>query len=226
MALNQELFRFMDKQHFYNQRENYQMGGMRKEYVLNLVPEGTETVLDIGCGNGELAEALRAKGCKVTGVDISEKAIEEAKKFLDEGFCFDIEKENWPDKLLTKKFDLIIVSEVIEHLFDPIVFMKKIKPLVKTGGRIIITTPNILFWKNRLKILFGKFQYEDKGIMDYGHIRFFTTDTIKSFFKKSGFRIVKENNFYPNLYKRGLNFVGRIFPGFFAYQFIFLLSNE
>jgi len=216
----------MDRQSFYNQRENYQMGGTRKEYVLSLVPEGTKTVLDIGCGNGELAEALRDKGCRVTGVDISEKAVEEAKKFLDDSFCFDIEKENWPEELLSKKFDLVIASEVVEHIFDPVIFMKKIKHLLKTDGKVIITTPNILFWKNRFKILFGKFQYENKGIMDYGHIRFFTASTIMAFFKKSGFRVVKEKNFYPNLYKRGLNFIGRIFPGFFAYQLIFLLSNE
>lgn len=214
----------MDRYNFYNQRKSYGMGGVRKEHILSLIPDSTGTALDIGCGNGELAEALRAKGHRVTGIDVSEKAIEEAKKFLDDSFCFDIEKEKWPEELMNKKFDLIIASEVVEHLFDPTSFLKKIKQLASPSGEVIITTPNILFWKNRLKTLFGKFQYENEGLMDHGHIRFFTIETIKSVFRKSGFNVVRERHFYPNLYKRGLNFLGKIFPGLFAYQMIFLLK--
>ncbi len=211
---------------FYNQRENYRMRGVRMEHILSLVPDTVSAVLDIGCGNGGLAEALRARGCRVTGVDVSGKAIDEARKFLSGSFCFDVEAEEWPEALMDKKFDLIIASEVIEHIFDPDIFLSKVNYLIAPGGKAIITTPNILFWKNRFKMLFGKFQYENKGLMDYGHIRFFTINTLRSALKKNGFAILRENHFYPNLHKRKLNFLGRIFPGFFSYQMIFLLAPD
>ena len=216
----------MDRQDFYNKRDNYRIGGLRKDYILSLVSNDVHTVLDVGCGNGELAESLKERCCRVTGVDVSQSAIVEAAEFLDDSFCFDIEKENWPEDLLNKKFDLIVASEVIEHIFDPLVFLKKIKSLSAPNGKIIITTPNVLFWKNRLKILFGDFKYQDKGIMDRGHIRFFTTDTFRDTLKKSGLSVVIEKNLYPNLYFRNLNWLGNLFPGLFAYQFVVLLSHE
>jgi hypothetical protein len=91
---------------------------------------------------------------------------------------------------------------------------------------MIITTPNFLFWKNRLKMLFGIFRYEEKGLLDFGHIRFFALDTARTAFQKAGLRISREAHLYPNLSFRGLNFLGRFFSGFFAYQMIFLLQNE
>jgi len=143
---------------------------------------------------------------------------------LDDFFCFDIEDLEWPAQLVSKRFDLIIVSEVIEHLFAPESFLKKIKTLLKSEGEIIITTPNFLFWKNRLKMLFGIFRYEEEGILDFGHIRFFTPDSARSLIRESGFEIKKEKFFFPNLYRRRLNFLGNLLPGLFAYQMFFLIK--
>lgn len=213
----------MSTEDYYNKRENYKMGGMRKSLILSLIPDNVGMALDIGCANGELAEVLQEKGWKVTGTDVSKVAVEESKKFLTDGHCFDIEKE-WPKELLDKKFDLVVASEILEHIFEPITFLKKVRPLVAPGGKVVITTSNVLFWKNRFKMLFGKFEYEKAGLMDYGHVRFFTAHTIKSALREGGFNIVKERNFYPNLYKRGLNFLGNVFPGLLAYNMVFLLE--
>lgn len=196
------------------------MNASRKKYVLNLVPSDAMEILDIGCGQGELAEALKKKGKKVCGVDISIEALNISSEYLDKQFCFNIEDAAWPEELLTKKFDCIIASEVIEHLFEPDLFFKKVKNILKPQGVLILTTPNFLFWKNRLRILFGKFEYEESGFYDKGHISFFTHKSLEKELKKAGFHFDKEMNFYPNLYRRGLNFLGDIFPGFFAYQLI------
>lgn len=216
----------MEISNFYNQRENYRIRGVRLGNIMSLVPEDASAVLDVGCGNGGLAGALKARGCLVTGIDISEKAINEAGVFLENGFCFDIGSEKWPEELMEKKFDLIIASEVIEHIFDPDSFLKKIGHLLAPDGKIIITTPNILFWKNRLKMFFGRFKYERSGLMDYGHIRFFTVDTLKEAFKNNCLAVIGENHFYPNLHGRKLDRIGGIFPGLFAFQMIFLLKPD
>ena len=217
----------MNVSNYYNSKHSvYKMNAGRRKHIIDLIPSQTKTVLDIGCGVGDFAAFLQKKEYKVWGVDISKDVLSQAEGSLESSFCFNVEDEQWPAELMLKKFDVVIASEIIEHLFHPDIFLKKLKPLLNTGGKIIITTPNFLFWKNRLKILFGKFEYASEGLLDFGHIRFFTVKTALKIFKKCGLKVEKEHHFYPNLYKRRLNFLGRMFPGFLAYQMIFLLSVE
>ena len=192
------------------------MSDGRMREILSLVPSAHGKALDVGCGAGGLGVELKRKGWNVVGVDITDNT----------DFCFDIENENWPDALVSQKFDLIIASEVIEHIFSPEQLLLQIRNILADGGNIIITTPNVLFWKNRFKMIFGIFRYEDTGIMDFGHIRFFTLQTARELFAKVGLRIVRESHVYPNLRHRGLDFFGRMFPGLFAYQLVFKLSKR
>lgn len=209
---------------YYDQKEGiYKLSGGREMIIRNLIPENAKTVLDIGCGSGYLARILTREGKIVSGVDISIVALDRAKPYLKNSFCFDVQRDDWPTELMEQNFDLVIASEVIEHIFQVSDFLEKVKLLVGRGGSLVITTPNFLFWKNRFKMLFGKFRYEEKGLLDFGHIRFFTLKTAREIFSKTGFIAQQEQHFYPNLYKRKLNFLGRIFPGFFAYQFGFKL---
>ena len=209
---------------YYNKKEGvYKLSGGREKILSGLILDNVKTVLDVGCGSGDLARILQAKGKVVSGADISQAALDVSKPYLHRSFCFDIQQDAWPIELMEQKFDLVVASEVIEHIFMPADFLEKTKSLVTSGGYLIITTPNFLFWKNRLKMLFGNFRYEQKGLLDFGHIRFFTLKTAREIFSKAGFTIQQEQHFYPNLYKRRLNFIGRIFPGLFAYQFGFRL---
>ncbi len=207
-------------QDYYNEKKSkYHLSGGREIILRKLIPAHAKTVLDIGCGSGELAKLLHEQGKQVWGADISLKALEDAKPYLAGSYCFDIQDKTWPTELMTQKFDVVVASEVIEHIFTPSKFLAQVKKILAPGGSIVITTPNILFWKNRLRILGGSFRYTEKGIMDFGHIRLFTIDTLRELFEKAGFEIDKEQHFYPNLYNRGLNFLGAMFPGVFAYQF-------
>lgn len=209
---------------YYDQKkDSYRLSGGRERILRKLIPDNAKKVLDVGCGSGGLAKILQAKGKTVFGADISSTALDQAKLHLNGSFCFDVQKDDWPEELMEKKFDLVIASEVIEHIFQPSDFLEKAKSLISKEGSLIITTPNLLFWKNRLKMLFGKFRYQEKGLLDFGHIRFFTIKTTRDMFSKAGFKIEQEEHFCPNLYKRKLNFIGKIFPGFFAYQFGFRL---
>ncbi len=216
----------MNRKEYYNNKKTYKVSGGREVSILGLIPKHPGRVLDLGCGRGDLAKELKSRGWEVVGADISGDSLLEASAFLTESFCFNFEDELWPQELMSQQFDLIIASEVIEHVFSPEQLLSKLKNLLEVDGKVIITTPNFLFWKNRLSILFGKFQYQDQGLLDFGHIRFYTIKTARELFRDVGLKIQKEKHFYPNLYKRKLNFLGRLFPGLFAYQMIFLLFKS
>ncbi len=218
----------MKTESFYNSRAGYgEINAFRMDKVLELAGLSRhKLVLDVGCGRGEFARELRKRDCGVVGIDISPVVIENSKKFLNKSFCFNLEQERWPVELTSMRFDLIMASEIIEHLFNPEDFFKKIRNLIKPGGEMIITTPNFLFWKNRLKMFFGKFEYEENSLLDFGHVRFFSKKSLERYFDITGFKIKETRHFYPNLYRRHLNFLGDILPGFFAFRFIYLISPK
>jgi len=146
-------------------------------------------------------------------------ALAIAEKKLDKVFNFNFEEnfDIWPENLKTEKYDLIILSEVLEHLFFPEKFLSNLKNLLKPRGEIVITVPNVLFWKNRLKIFFGNFNYTAQGIMDRGHIHFFTWNSLIYLTEVQGFSLIKVNNYAPT---RGTKILCRMFPGLFSFQFI------
>ncbi len=194
------------------------MGHTRLRRIISLAGsvEG-KSVLDVGCARGNLGRLLKSKGAScVTGTDISDNALLEAKKVLDETYSFDLEEE-WPADLKAKNFDLIVMAEVLEHVFDPVKVLKKARGLLKEGGFVIITTPNFMTWTNRIKFIFGDFRYQDQGMFDFGHIRWFTYSYLKGVLADSGFGIAKEK---PIIFPGKLTKLLKFWPGLFAFQFI------
>jgi 2-polyprenyl-3-methyl-5-hydroxy-6-metoxy-1,4-benzoquinol methylase len=152
-------FQNMENEIYYEKKE-YAINRFRKNAILSLLGSGGKNILDIGCADGQLGEIIKKeKGLIVFGVEISEAACRKASARLDRVFCFDVQLpfEKWPDEIKGIRFDKVIISEVLEHLFYPENLLEKIKNLLMPGAEIVITVPNVLFWKNRLKIFFGLF---------------------------------------------------------------------
>lgn len=122
-----------------------------KEELLNLSPR---VILDAGCGDGLLAELLKKRltGAKIYGVDISKKGLELAKKRGVVVKKFDL---NLGIPHTDKSFDLVIANQVIEHLLDPDFFLRECERVLCPEGHLILTTPNLAAWYNRLLFLFG-----------------------------------------------------------------------
>ncbi|MDD5589700.1 MAG: class I SAM-dependent methyltransferase [Candidatus Portnoybacteria bacterium] len=203
---------------FYEKKE-YKINRFRKKAILEMLGSAEE-ILDIGCAGGELGEIIKKeKGAAVFGIEISQDAAQRAGQKLDQVFRFDVSRsfEEWPAALKGLKFNGIVISEVLEHLFYPEDLLDKIKAIMAPGAELIITVPNFLFWKNRLKIFFGNFEYHSEGLLDRGHIHFFTWQSLERLIGDCGFRILKTRHHIPT---RGAKLFGRIFPGLFAYQFI------
>lgn len=201
--------------HYDDKSLHYGIAHTRLKKLMGLVGDiSGKRVLDVGCARGYVGNRIKSMGNFVAGIEISRLAAEEAKKVLDEVYVCDIEKNCLE---VSGKFDLAILPEILEHVFDPVEVLKNISSLLNDKGEIIITTPNILLWTNRAKILFGKFEYTDQGLMDFGHIRFFTYRYLNKTLKESGFRVIKENHI---IFPGKLTKILKKWPSIFATQFI------
>jgi 2-polyprenyl-3-methyl-5-hydroxy-6-metoxy-1,4-benzoquinol methylase len=157
-----------------------------------------KNVLDIGCASGHTLYGLRQWGLEVTGTDISSSACEYASK------CYNLNLYNseFPPDELFGYFDVLILSHVVEHLIDPITFLKKASNYVKDGGMFFISTPSIDC------ILFNLFGRNFREITPPGHINFFNPKSIKKLLTESGFESIRvytqnpvwgKDNFFTNV---------------------------
>jgi len=203
----------------YYQRKsaNYGIGYTRERKIFELIGSiKNERVLDVGCARGYLGEKIKRLGNYVAGVEISDKAAQEARKVLNRVDVFDIEQD-WPDILGGNQFDLVILAEILEHVFDPAEVLKSVYRVLKLDGFAVITTPNFMTWTNRARFLFGNFEYQDQGMFDFGHIRFFTYPYLEKVLKESGFEIIEENHI---IFPGKLTPILKCWPGLFATQFV------
>jgi 2-polyprenyl-3-methyl-5-hydroxy-6-metoxy-1,4-benzoquinol methylase len=143
--------------------------------IVNQVPIGQHVVLEIGCGEGGTGVALKAEGRarSVTGIELMEKSAEKAKEVLDQVLVGNIEQMSLP--FVEEQFDVIIFADVLEHLVDPWSTLRRLKSYLKRGGLVVISLPNVRNWRVLMPLVFlGRWKYQDEGIMDRTHLRFFS----------------------------------------------------
>jgi 2-polyprenyl-3-methyl-5-hydroxy-6-metoxy-1,4-benzoquinol methylase len=146
--------------------------------ILQFIDADDRTILDIGCGAGDLGKLIRSRSpsTQVTGVTCSQKEYEQATQVLNHCLCLNIEQDQLP-LAFAQEFDVLLFCHVLEHLVDPIAVIQKLLPQLKAGGKIIIALPNIANWRDRYKLALGKFEYTDGGVMDRTHLHFYTFHT-------------------------------------------------
>ena len=157
--------------------------------VLDSVPSHVRNVLDIGCGGGDLGEALKMKlKCKVTGVTFSHDEASLALTRLDRVEIADLNRL-CPDAL--GQYDCIICSHVLEHLYEPEGLLRCLhEHALIPGGVLVVALPNALYWKQRVQFLMGRFRYTIGGIMDYTHYRFYDWVTASQLVRNAGYQIL------------------------------------
>lgn len=157
--------------------------------ILQRYIKGKSDILDMGCGVGTVAFYLASKGKNVTGIEISKNALnvarENAKLFgFDERIDFLL--SDFPNTIPSREFDLIICSEVLEHLENDKMAVKKIYGLIKKEGVVIISTPS----KNAPLYKLGLLEKFDKKV---GHLRRYTLEELRTLFEETGFKILCTN---------------------------------
>jgi 2-polyprenyl-3-methyl-5-hydroxy-6-metoxy-1,4-benzoquinol methylase len=161
----------------------------RVKIIGELVGSG-RSVLDVGCGDGEIDKVLIENKNKVSGLDISETCIKKAKKVGVNAVVCDLETEDFPFK---EKFDVILVAEMLEHVIDTDTFLKKISKSLKSDGILVLTTPNLASFGRRLLLLVNKNPHMEVSLEKYsaGHSRYFIKDTLEWLLEKNGFEVVE-----------------------------------
>jgi 2-polyprenyl-3-methyl-5-hydroxy-6-metoxy-1,4-benzoquinol methylase len=160
-------------------------------YFLQLAGRNQD-VLDIGCGEGFMAEKIVAQGNRVVGIDmLPEPKIRQA---FDAYVQADLTNGLGPaiEKLHGKKFDRILLMDVLEHLARPEVLLGECRGLLKPQGQILISEPNVANITVRLSLLFGRFEYTDRGILDKTHLRLFTRKSARRLIEAAGFEILRQ----------------------------------
>ena len=161
--------------------------------------KGNETFLDIGCGHGSVSSELIKRGYKVSGVEINQDALDSLKAKGFEVYKRDISKPLEIDR----KFDVVMILDVLEHMFDPYTLLKEAKQVAKMGGAIIVTVPLYFDIVDRFKIFFtgsvismdnlcyGEKNYKKFRSYNYDHIRFFRPKEIIEMGESIGLKIDK-----------------------------------
>jgi SAM-dependent methyltransferase len=187
-------------------------------------------VLDVGCGNGYLAERLAGRGYAVTGIEQPEGVSREfpgSVRFI----AADLEGE-LPDVGMQ---DIIVCADILEHLRDPAALLKRLRSHLSPGGHFLCSLPNSGNIHFRLTVLSGRFPKEDKGLFDRTHVQFLTWDGWRAMFGDAGLAIttveptaIPVGQRYPSIEStlpiRAAEAVcyhmARVYKELFGYQFV------
>ncbi len=195
-------------------------------------------ILDLGCGDGRLANGMQALGHEVTGVDLAvNDGIDDRIHRFVQG---DLE-EGIPRDVGTG-FDVVVCADVLEHVRTPRRVLEDAKLLLNPGGSILVSVPNFGHWYPRLRTAFGLFDYDKRGILDSTHIRFFTRRSIEHLVKSAGLSVIRRDvtGLPMDVANRGSvdgataqrllffaradRLAARARPQLFAYQFVYELA--
>ncbi|MFA6244173.1 MAG: glycosyltransferase, partial [Candidatus Hydrogenedentales bacterium] len=154
------------------------------------IPKHVQRVLDVGCGGGEFGLSLKRRGVRyVAGIEVVERAWSLAKQVLDDAVHGNIEQMEPPFDEGT--FDCIVCGDVLEHLVEPALALRKLARMMEPEGLVVISIPNVQFWMTVEMLASGRWKYEDAGIMDRTHLRFFCAEDVRELIADAGLEIVR-----------------------------------
>ncbi|HZP42304.1 MAG TPA: class I SAM-dependent methyltransferase [Candidatus Binatia bacterium] len=159
-----------------------------REELQDLLPPRPRRVLDVGCGEGALGAAVKRAHpcCEVLGVELSPEAAAVARARLDRVLVGDVERV---DVAVDAALDAIVYGDVLEHCVDPWAVLRRHAALLADGGRVVVSLPNVRHWAVILGLLRGAWEYQEAGILDRGHLRFFTRREGERLLAQAGLRV-------------------------------------
>jgi 2-polyprenyl-3-methyl-5-hydroxy-6-metoxy-1,4-benzoquinol methylase len=162
-----------------------------------MLPRAVKKVLEIGCAEGNFGAYLKKQyGAEVWGIELNPEIAEKAREKLDKVYAGDAALII--DGLEDGAFDCIIMLDVLEHIMNPTLLLKKVKKHLTSDGFLILCVPNVLYASNIYRLLLEKdWKYISHGILDITHLRFFTRKSLIRFLNESGYEIVEIHGIEP-----------------------------
>ncbi len=193
-------------------------------------------LLDLGAAGGELGEALRHRFDRTIGFEYDVDRIADLHRHFDRAVIADLETV----RRLPANSQVIVLADILEHLRDPSALLGCVRHSLTSEGHLFVSVPNIANITVRIGLLFGIFEYRERGILDSTHLRFYTMRAIKKEIEGAGFRIIairgssvpirliipRAPELLLRIGERVLTIVTRIWRALFAYQIIIVARRR
>ncbi len=166
------------------------------------VPAGARALLDVGCGDGAFAAGLRADRegpgdpLEIWGLELDPDAAQRARQHLQRVLVGPA--QTTVTALPAAHFDCVVLNDVLEHMAWPEEFLRSLHRVLRPGACLVASIPNVRYFPNLWGLLVrSDWEYRDEGILDRTHLRFFTRDSMRGLFVRSGFRLQRQEGINP-----------------------------
>jgi 2-polyprenyl-3-methyl-5-hydroxy-6-metoxy-1,4-benzoquinol methylase len=169
-------------------KDNKEYYNSERHEILGLIPKDSRRILEVGCGSGELGRACKEQnGAEfVAGMEYNKKAAAIAETNLDRVIVGDVEQLDLPFD--PGYFDCIVYADILEHLVNPAKVLKKHVDSLAPNGKVVTSIPNVRYLAVLNHLVEGNWKYQDEGILDRDHLRFFTIKEMVALFAEAGLK--------------------------------------
>lgn len=159
--------------------------------LLQIIPTESKFLIEVGCSSGALAREFKkiSPSCNYLGIEIDSDYAALAQRYCDSTMVINIEDAD--DEFFEENSyrDCWIFGDTLEHFKDPWKILKKIRNVIPSHGSIVSCIPNAQHWSLQMRLNIGDFRYEDHGLLDRTHLRWFTRTTMLEMFEQTGFTV-------------------------------------
>lgn len=203
--------------------------------LMRLTPENSR-VLELGCASGYLSGYMEnTLGCRVTGLEFDPVATPIAATRCTEVHTVDLDSPAALEPArASAPYDVLLAAAVLEHLKCPERLLQQAHDLLQPDAMVIVSVPNVAHWQIRLRLLMGRFDYEDYGVMDRTHVHLYTVKTGRKLLEEQGY-VVEQMYVAGSALQNMLNAQSRrlkrpllrpILPGLLGYELIFVARKH
>jgi SAM-dependent methyltransferase len=159
--------------------------------LLQVMPSDAHVVVEVGCSSGALAREYRKVNptCRYIGIELMQAYASLAQRYCDQVHAVDIEAVDEEFMRATLPANCWVFGDTLEHLRDPWLVLARIRRVLPSGGCVVACIPNAQHWSVQARLNCGALRYEESGLLDRTHLRWFTRTTIIEMFANAGFRI-------------------------------------
>jgi SAM-dependent methyltransferase len=173
----------------------------RNEFVVSLLAPG-DRCLDVGCGAGGFGPLLATRFRRVIGVDLSQPLARAARGRGVLAVCGDLDEGALP--YAENTFDAAVCCDVLEHVFDPVLFLERVRRVLRPGGQFVLSVPNIRYWPRLKSLMLGYFPRTtgDPCGYDGGHLHYFATQNVLEVLRAASFASARPFGFNADSSRR------------------------